>query len=98
MISGFSFGIGVTYMVAGFLIAGFGWRVVFYVTGSLGLLWCVFWYMFAFDDPAQHPRISPRELQYIQKHVPTAHKVSSLIYQVVFLPTSPLVSEVGKDN
>ncbi|KAK6630480.1 hypothetical protein RUM43_014825 [Polyplax serrata] len=66
---GFSFGIGVTYMMAGVLIANFGWRVVFYTTGTLGLVWCVFWYFFAFDEPENHPRISVQELEYIRKHI-----------------------------
>lgn len=67
--TGFSFGIGVTYMMAGVLIANFGWRVVFYTTGTLGLVWCVFWYFFAFDEPENHPRISVQELEYIRKHI-----------------------------
>lgn len=66
---GFSFGIGLTYPLCGFIIAHLGWRVVFYVTGSLGVVWCVFWWLLAFDSPGQHPRISPRELRYIQRNV-----------------------------
>lgn len=66
---GFSFGIGLTYPLCGFIIAHFGWRVVFYVTGSLGMLWCVFWWLLAFDSPGQHPRITPSELRYIQSNV-----------------------------
>ncbi|XP_058802305.1 sialin-like isoform X2 [Phymastichus coffea] len=63
---GFSFGIGITYPLAGFLIAHFGWRTVFYTTGSIGSIWCVFWYFFAFNYPSTHPRISTQEFQYIQ--------------------------------
>ncbi|XP_031842266.1 sialin isoform X1 [Nomia melanderi] len=66
---GFSFGIGITYPLCGFIIAHFGWRVVFYTTGTVGILWCLFWYFFAFDTPASHPRISQQELRYIQESV-----------------------------
>nr|CAD7452132.1 unnamed protein product [Timema tahoe] len=66
---GFSFGIGLTYPLCGFLIAHFGWRVVFYVTGTTGMLWCVMWYFLAFDTPASHPRIVPAELRYIESNV-----------------------------
>nr|XP_012136626.1 PREDICTED: sialin isoform X3 [Megachile rotundata] len=66
---GFSFGIGITYPLCGFIIAHFGWRAVFYTTGSIGMLWCLFWYFFAFDTPASHPRISQQELRYIQGSV-----------------------------
>ncbi|XP_015589665.1 sialin [Cephus cinctus] len=63
---GFSFGIGLTYPLCGFLIAHFGWRVVFYTTGSIGAIWCIVWYFLAFDTPSTHPRISQQELRYIQ--------------------------------
>ncbi|XP_017797234.1 PREDICTED: sialin-like [Habropoda laboriosa] len=66
---GFSFGIGITYPLCGFIIAHFGWRAVFYTTGSIGMFWCLFWYFFAFDTPASHPRISQQELRYIQSSV-----------------------------
>lgn len=66
---GFSVGIGITYPLCGFIIAHFGWRVVFYTTGSIGTIWCLFWYFFAFDTPAAHPRISQQELRYIQGSV-----------------------------
>ncbi|KAJ1522211.1 hypothetical protein ONE63_002519 [Megalurothrips usitatus] len=66
---GFSFGIGLTYPLCGFIIAHWGWRVVFYVTGSLGVSWCVVWWLLAFDSPGQHPRITPSELRYIQSNV-----------------------------
>lgn len=68
-ITGFSFGIGLTYPLCGFLIAHFGWRVVFYVTGSVGILWCLIWWLLAFDTPAQHPRITASERRYIESNV-----------------------------
>ncbi|KAF7395787.1 hypothetical protein HZH68_009837 [Vespula germanica] len=64
--SWFSFGIGLTYPLCGFIIAHFGWQVVFYTTGTIGITWCLFWYFFAFDTPAAHPRISQQELRYIR--------------------------------
>lgn len=69
VVTGFSFGIGLTYPLAGFLIAHSGWRLVFYTTGTIGALWCVFWYWFAFDAPYKHPRITKEELHYIQTNI-----------------------------
>lgn len=66
---GFSFGIGLTYPLCGFIIAHYGWPVVFYTTGSIGVFWCIFWWLFAYDQPSKHPRISRRELSYIQSNV-----------------------------
>ncbi|XP_018361366.1 PREDICTED: sialin-like isoform X3 [Trachymyrmex cornetzi] len=66
---GFSIGIGLTYPLCAFIIAHFGWRIVFYTTGTISLVWCIFWYLCAFDTPALHPRISKPELRYIQECV-----------------------------
>lgn len=66
---GFSIGIGLTYPLCGFIIAHFGWRLVFYTTGTIGMIWCVFWYLLAFNTPQEHPRITPEELEYIELNV-----------------------------
>ncbi|KAL4108027.1 hypothetical protein QTP88_018285 [Uroleucon formosanum] len=66
---GFSFGIGLTYMVCGFIIGNYGWRVVFYMNGSLGVAWCLLWWLLAFDLPHKHPRITRRELNYINANI-----------------------------
>ncbi|KAJ8985189.1 hypothetical protein NQ317_018218 [Molorchus minor] len=65
---GFSIGIGITYPLCGFLIAHLGWRSVFYTTGSIGVAWCLIWYLLAFDSPETHPRISLREQRYIKEN------------------------------
>ncbi|XP_018334292.1 sialin isoform X2 [Agrilus planipennis] len=65
---GFSIGIGITYPLCGFVIGKFGWRYVFYTTGSIGIAWCVFWYLLAFDSPESHPRISLSEQRYIKEN------------------------------
>lgn len=66
---GFSIGIGLTYPLCGFIINHFGWPYVFYTTGSLAMLWCIVWYLLAFNSPKEHPRISPSELEYIEVNV-----------------------------
>ncbi|XP_045469677.1 sialin [Harmonia axyridis] len=69
---GFSIGIGITYPLAGYLIANFGWPSVFYTTGSLGVSWCLLWYLLAFDSPETHPRISLSEQKYIKENTANA--------------------------
>ncbi|XP_054720122.1 putative inorganic phosphate cotransporter [Uloborus diversus] len=43
-----------------------GWPSVFYVFGALGCVWFVFWIIFAYESPDQHPHISKAELNYIR--------------------------------
>lgn len=66
---GFSIGIGLTYPLCGFIIAHWGWRLVFYTTGTIGVAWCVMWYFLAFNTPAEHPRITTAELKYIELNI-----------------------------
>lgn len=66
---GFSIGIGLTYPLCGFLISNWGWRIVFYTTGSIGMAWCIMWYFLAFNTPDEHPRISQHEYNYIKQNI-----------------------------
>ncbi|KFM77915.1 Sialin, partial [Stegodyphus mimosarum] len=44
-----------------------GWPSVFYVLGILGCIWFIFWCCLAYSKPADHPRISKGEIDYILK-------------------------------
>lgn len=72
-LQGFSIGIGLTYPLCGFIIKHFGWRLVFYTTGTIGMMWCIMWYFLAFNTPAEHPRITIAEREYIEMNV--SHEV-----------------------
>lgn len=66
---GFSVGIGLTYIMCGFIINHFGWRLVFYTSGTIGMLWCFLWWLLAYNTPDTHPRISCHEYEYIQRNI-----------------------------
>uniref|UniRef100_A0A1B6LUR8 Putative inorganic phosphate cotransporter n=1 Tax=Graphocephala atropunctata TaxID=36148 RepID=A0A1B6LUR8_9HEMI len=44
-----------------------GWPSVFYVSGSLNLLWAALWWRLGADSPDTHPTIDPRERDYINE-------------------------------
>jgi ACS family sodium-dependent inorganic phosphate cotransporter-like MFS transporter 5 len=59
----------VIFPLAGYLCkCGFagGWPSVFYVSGILSIVWCLLWLVLVYDTPSSHPRISQKELKYIQ--------------------------------
>ncbi|KAF7990568.1 hypothetical protein HCN44_000373 [Aphidius gifuensis] len=66
-----SLGAAITMPLCGYLIASIGWESVFYITGGIGLLWSLTWFALVFDSPAQHPRISDDERQYIETAIGT---------------------------
>uniref|UniRef100_A0A1B6KSQ5 Major facilitator superfamily (MFS) profile domain-containing protein n=1 Tax=Graphocephala atropunctata TaxID=36148 RepID=A0A1B6KSQ5_9HEMI len=63
---GSSVGVAITYPLCGMILNYLPWEAVFYVTGALGTLWFIVWWLLVYDSPSQHPRISEKELKYIQ--------------------------------
>lgn len=66
-----SLGAAITMPICGFLIDSLGWESVFYVTGVIGIIWSVAWFLLVFDSPSQHPRISMEERRYIEDSIGT---------------------------
>ena len=64
--SGASIGTFLIFTLAGYIADNLGWEAVFYVTGSLTLVWVVFWFYLAYDTPRLHPRIDKEEMEYIE--------------------------------
>ena len=82
-----SLGAAITMPICGYLIASLGWQSVFYVTGGIGFVWSVAWFLLVFDSPAQHPRISDSERRYIEEAIgnTSTKKVShnfSILYAI----------------
>jgi ACS family hexuronate transporter-like MFS transporter len=55
-----------------------GWQSTFYVTGITGFAWVVAW-LLIYEAPAQHPRVTPAELEYIQSGQPAVAEQSAKI-------------------
>jgi len=58
-------------MLAAWLITLVGWRLSFVIFGLTGIIWCLaFWPWFR-DDPAEHPKMSAGELAEIRQDPPS---------------------------
>lgn len=55
--------------ISGFLADQVGWYAPFYFYGCAGITWYMFWLWLAFEKPAKHPAISPREQMYIEQSI-----------------------------
>lgn len=62
-------GVVLTMPLCGFVIETFSWDAAFYVTGSLSIIWAIFWALLVFDNPEDHPRIKQEELDFILANV-----------------------------
>ncbi|XP_067856117.1 vesicular glutamate transporter 3 isoform X2 [Heptranchias perlo] len=55
--------------LAGLLVQYKGWSSVFYVYGMFGMIWYIFWLLFAYESPAKHPTITSEERTYIETSI-----------------------------
>ncbi|CAH1796872.1 unnamed protein product [Owenia fusiformis] len=46
-----------------------GWQSVFYVSGTVAIVWFVLWAFIVSDSPAEHPSITTEELEYIHQNI-----------------------------
>lgn len=46
----------------------FGWRTSFYVLGAVGVVWCIAWYWWYRDTPAENPKVTRAEIEEIGEH------------------------------
>src|SRR3989454_9055735 len=49
------------------LITAAGWRASFWIFGSVGVFWAVFWWRWFRDNPSKHPSVNAGELQVIEE-------------------------------
>lgn len=67
-----SLGAAITMPICGYLISSFGWASVFYATGLIGVIWSLAWFVFIYESPATHPRISSEERREIEEAIGTS--------------------------
>ncbi len=59
-------GAGAAAPMVAFLITWFSWRFSFVALGALSACWAVLWWWYFYEDPRQHPAITPAELAALQ--------------------------------
>ncbi|KAJ4449603.1 hypothetical protein ANN_01006, partial [Periplaneta americana] len=64
--SGSHVGTVISLPLSGLLANHFGWPSVFYVFGTVVMLWFVVWWIVVKAGPEEDPHITPEELKYIQ--------------------------------
>lgn len=68
--AGVGFGAGLASRLIAFLLVHHGWRSSFWVSALLGLLAGAVWTIIARNKPAEHPWVSPAEVDYIRAGIP----------------------------
>jgi len=63
--AGTSIGVVVALMIVPWILNHYGWHEVFIITGALGFVWVIFWWIF-YDVPSTQKRLSQEEFDYIK--------------------------------
>ncbi|MBE9462484.1 MFS transporter [Dyadobacter subterraneus] len=63
--AGTSIGVVVALMIVPWILNHYGWHEVFIITGALGFVWLIFWWIF-YDVPSKQKRLSQEEFEYIK--------------------------------
>lgn len=63
--SGTAIGVVVALIVVPIIMQNYGWQEVFWITGSLGFVWLLFW-LWLYEIPSKQKRLSKEELNYIE--------------------------------
>ncbi|XP_078595018.1 sialin-like isoform X2 [Branchiostoma floridae x Branchiostoma japonicum] len=69
--TGTNVGTVIALALSGYITDQIGWPWVFYITGIVALVWFVAWMLLVHDSPAEHPRISEEEREYIESSIGT---------------------------
>jgi ACS family hexuronate transporter-like MFS transporter len=72
-----------------------GWEAAFIITGLLGFVWLVAWLAF-YRKPAEHKRVSPSELAYINSDVAPAEDEPRIRWSALFRRRGTWAFIVGK--
>ena len=62
--SGTSIGAVAPPIMVPWLLGSYGWQEAFIITGALGFIWLIFWWVF-YEIPSRHKKVTPEEFAYI---------------------------------
>ncbi len=74
--SGANIGAIIAPLTVPFIAKEWGWRAAFLVTGAIGLIWLIFWFIF-YEIPKKQKRLSKSEFDYIHSDKDEAPAVES---------------------
>ncbi|WP_461067062.1 MFS transporter [Spirosoma horti] len=85
--AGTSVGVVVALLIVPWILTHYGWQEVFWITGALGFVWLIFWFVF-YEVPAKQKRLSAAEYTYITsgQEVESENKVAISWVRLFTLP------------
>jgi ACS family hexuronate transporter-like MFS transporter len=75
--AGTSIGVVLALLIAPWILVRYGWQEVFWITGALGFVWLIFWFIL-YDIPARQKRLTDNELRLITEGQATSEPDSRI--------------------
>lgn len=94
--SGTSIGAVAAPVMVPWILGLYGWQEAFLITGALGFVWLIFWWLF-YDIPSKHKKISKEEFELIHSdHDPDSEHTGSVKWRRLLSIKQTWVFIVGK--
>ncbi|MGB4399406.1 MAG: MFS transporter [Daejeonella sp.] len=94
--SGTSIGAVAAPVMVPWILGLYGWQEAFIITGALGFVWLIFWWLF-YDIPSKHKKISKEEFELIHSdHEPDSEHTGSVKWRRLLSIKQTWVFIVGK--
>jgi ACS family glucarate transporter-like MFS transporter len=94
--TGLTLGAAATAPVVALLMEMFGWRNALLIVAPTGLIAAFAYWVFVRDEPADHPRVTPEELEFIRSERPPAeHGIGSGAWKLVLKDRNILLIAVS---
>ena len=58
------------------IMTAWGWRSIFHIFGTIGIVWAIGWWVMYRERPEQHKRVNPAEAAYIRDGAPTGSQMA----------------------
>lgn len=82
---GGSLGTVITWPLAGWLMEKYGWVYAFYAPATFTLFVTFVWFVSVYNSPAEHPRISDAEQQYIERSLGNTVSRTRVMIKIIAL-------------
>ena len=88
LIGGIPLGTMFAVLTTGWIVLNFGWPVVFYAFGGVGVIWTVVWFRRAYNSPGEHPTMSAAERRLLEAAAGTAPVKPDLPWRAILSSTA----------
>lgn len=78
-----------------YLVADFGWRAMFFIISSTGILWAIAWYFLFRDNPRDSSYVNEAEMSYISPPSKTEKKKVSMHWKFVLFHPALIANNIG---